>query len=441
MDVVPAVTADLPASPTVLVATGNWWALASRVAIAFARNGWKTVAVCPPHSPLCYVKRVCPVLPLSTLAPRRSLIEAIRTARPDLIVPCDDSTVFLLHEIHAEHPDLRQIIEHSLGPPDTFAMVESRDQLQRIAADSGIRVPRSIALDSSTLAAERFADFPRGAVVKLDGTNGGEGVTVVRSQAEAAAAFRRARSATSAAIAAKRALVNRDPYAFWTWRRRKHTRITMQEFISGTPANIMVACWQGEVLAAVSVEALSCQGPTGAANIVRRIERPEFREAAAAVAARLKLSGFFGLDFMIDRESDLAYMIEMNPRCTQLGHLQFPDQGDLVSALCERAAGRPSAPATQPIRESVVAFFPQAWRWKWEAHDWKSAFHDIPWGEDALINNLLCEPWPDQQWPARLYHRLRAPQRPEAALFQSRSRNPIRPGGNHRLEPGESIPP
>jgi hypothetical protein len=434
MDVVaPGCTADLTASPVVLVATGNWWALAARIAIAIARNGWTITAVCPPHSPLCYVKGVREALPLSTLAPRASLIAAIRKVRPDLIVPCDDSTVFLLHEIHGEYPDLRQMIERSLGHPAAFAILESRDGLQRTAADLGIRVPRSCAVDSAVQAAERFADFSPRAVVKLDGTYGGEGVSVVSSRNEAAAAFRRAQLAISAITAAKRALVNRDPFAFWTWRRKERARVTMQEYIAGTPANIMVACWQGRVLAQISVEALSCQGATGAANIVRRIKRPEFESAASALAARLNLSGFFGLDFMIERDSDFAYLIEMNPRCTQLGHLQFPDQESLAAALCERVSGRPCVPAALTIREATIAFFPQAWHWKLGATEWSSAFHDIPWGEEALIKTLLGEPWPDRQWPARLYHWFRTPQRAPAAEFQSVSRNLAHPSADPPL--------
>jgi ATP-grasp domain len=426
--VTPGYTADPPASPIVLIATGNWWALAARIAIAIARNGWTVAAACPAHSPLSYVKGVSEVLPLSPFAPRASLIAAIRKVRPDLIVPCDDSTVFLLHEIHAAYPDLRPMIERSLGHPDGFSILESRDHLQRVAKDLGIRVPRSTALASAMQAAECFADFPQGAVVKLDGTYGGEGVSVVRTAHEAAAAFRRAQSATSALTAAKRAVVNRDPYAFWTWGRKARARVTMQEYIVGAPANIMVACWQGAVLAQVSVEALSCQGATGAANIVRRIRRPEFEAAASALAARLGLSGFFGLDFMIERDSDAAYLIEMNPRCTQLGHLQFPDQENLAATLCARLSDRPTAPATVTIREPTIAFFPQAWRWKLGAADWPSPFHDIPWGEEVLIKNLLCEPWPDRQWPARLYHWFRTPERAVAAEFQSAPGNLPQPG-------------
>jgi hypothetical protein len=202
----------------------------------------------------------------------------------------------------------------------------------------------------------------------------------------------------------------------------------MQQFIVGVPANIMVACWQGQVLAQVSVEALSCQGATGAANIVRRITRPEFAEAASALAARLKLSGFFGLDFMIERDTDFAYLIEMNPRCTQLGHLQFPDQANLAAALCERLSGQPSVPAAPIVREPVIAFFPQAWRWKLAGPEWSCAFHDIPWGEDTLISTLLGEPWPDRLWLARLYHWFRPFQQAAATDYQSGPLTLVDPG-------------
>ncbi len=439
-EIAPGCTAALPASPTVLVATGNWWALAARIAIAIARNGWTIVAACPPDSPLCYVKGVREALPLSTLASRASLAAAIRKVRPDYIVPCDDSTVFLLHEIHAHCPDLRQVIERSLGHSDAFPILESRNELQRIAAELGIRVPRSCAIGSARQAAECFAQFPQGAVVKVDGTYGGEGVSIVSSQDAAAAAFRQAGKESSVLTAAKRAVVNRDPYAFWTWRRKGRIRVTMQEYIVGVPANIMVACWQGQVLAQVSVEALSCQGATGAANIVRRIRRPDFEAAASALAARLRLSGFFGLDFMIERDSDRASLIEMNPRCTQLGHLQFPDQADLASALCERLSGRPAMPSALTIREATIAFFPQAWRWKLGTAEWSSAFHDIPSGEEALIKNLLGEPWPDRQWPARLYHWFRTPQRAPAAEFHSPSTKLAPPRTDPPLA-GESMRP
>jgi carbamoyl-phosphate synthase L subunit-like protein len=414
---------DVVTPPTVLVATGNWWALAGRIAIAFGHHGWNVVAACPPHSPLTYVKCVREAFTLNALSSRSALITAIRKTRPHLIVPCDDSTVFLLQEIHGEHPDLREVIERSLGNPDAFAVTHSRDALQRMAAELGIRVPRSAAVDSAQQAAERFADFAQAAVVKLDGTYGGEGVSVVRTRDDAAEAFRQAQSATTALVAAKRALINRDPYAFWAWQRKGQARVTMQQFIVGAPANIMVACWQGQVLGQVSVEALSCQGATGAANIVRRVARADFAQAASALAARLKLSGFFGLDFMIERDTDRAYLIEMNPRCTQLGHLQFEDQDSLVCTLSAQVAGLRSAASALTVREAVIAFFPQAWRWKLAGPEWSSAFHDIPWGEDALIKALLGEAWPDRLWLARLYHWFRPPQQAVAADFQNRSRD------------------
>ena len=127
----------------------------------------------------------------------------------------------------------------------------------------------------------------------------------------------------------KRYLVNRDPLAFLVWRQRATTSMTIQTFIEGRPANAMLACWKGEVAGMVSVEVLSSQGETGAGVVVRLIENQQIADAAHKLADWLKLTGFYGLDFMIERDGEAAYLIELNPRCTQLGHLDLKNQGDL----------------------------------------------------------------------------------------------------------------
>jgi hypothetical protein len=81
-------------------------------------------------------------------------------------------------------------------------------------------------------------------------------------------------------VAWKRCIVNRDPVALWSWRRRGVPSVTMQEFIQGRPANTMIACWQGEVLGIVSSEVLTSQGATGAALVVRLIQNREIEESA-----------------------------------------------------------------------------------------------------------------------------------------------------------------
>jgi hypothetical protein len=214
----------------------------------------------------------------------------------------------------------------------------------------------------------------------------------------------------------KRLLVNRDPLALWCWSRRKALAATVQEFVTGTPANIMVACWQGEVLGELSVRAVASQGLTGAALVVDVIDNPEFSRAAARLAAHLGMSGFFGLDFMLEHATGAAYLIEMNPRCTQLGHLRLP-HGDLAGALCRRLLGRDGARAGQPIGSDRVAFFPQAWMWGAKSAFLPGVYHDVPWEQKRLVEALLREPWPERQWPARLYHLFRGPGTTKAVEF------------------------
>jgi carbamoylphosphate synthase large subunit len=57
------------------------------------------------------------------------------------------------------------------------------------------------------------------------------------------------------------------------------------------------------------------------------------RLAAERIAYRLGLSGSFGLDFMIEDASLETYLIELNPRCSPLSHLQHGEERDLISAL------------------------------------------------------------------------------------------------------------
>ena len=106
-----------------------------------------------------------------------------------------------------------------------------------------------------------FAQFGAVALLKLDGTSGGKGVRIVRSPAEAAVQFQSLRRAASLAASLKRLVVDREPLALWEWGVHEHAAISLQQFISGTPPNIMVACWHGEVLGAAMVCAVSWPSP------------------------------------------------------------------------------------------------------------------------------------------------------------------------------------
>lgn len=414
--------ADIPAHarhnrrPTLLLVAANWWPLSARLAAAFIEHGCEVAAVCPPGHPLRYVHGVHQICTMPAFASRRSLQQAVQRVRPDLLVPCDDCSVGQIHELHRLYPQLRTLIERSLGEPHGFEVLESRGRLLDVARELGIRVAGACEVTTEAQAVDAYRRVAPTALLKLDSTSGGEGVAIVRSASEVVAALRRMRSRAGLAVAIKRVLVNHDPMALWTWRRwRRQTGLTLQQFVRGTPANIMVACWRGQILAELSVKALSSQGPTGASLVVQVIENQQLSRAAQVLAERLCMSGFFGLDFILEEVTGAEYLIEMNPRCTQLGHLQLP-QGDLAGALCAALLARERPRAETPILSDTIAFFPQALLWGAQPASRAGVHHDVPWEHRRLVKALIRDPWPDRRWIARLYHLFRRPATAQAVV-------------------------
>jgi hypothetical protein len=401
--------------PVVLIGATTWWQLSARMAMALLRQGCRVVAVCPPGHPLRFVSGIDDVYLYGSIDSIGSLKTAILQSKPDIIVPCDDGVVWQLHALHANSPELREMIEDSLGPAEMYETISSRGDLLNTAAALGIRIPLTTELRSKDDVSKWT--LPSG-VLKLDGSWGGTGVEIADSPSAIAEAYEKLSRPKGAGFSWKRFLVNRDPLALWSWRNAGKPRITIQQFIPGRPANAMFACWKGEVIALVAVEVLNSQGATGSATVVQIIQHKEIMEAACKLAKRLSLNGFHGLDFILEKDTNDAYLIELNPRCTQLGHLRLAVQGDLAGAFtCRFREEEPSSPQ-DPIKGDKIAFFPQAFLLNPKNPYLASGHHDVPWEEPALLRELLQGPWPDRQWPARVYHFFRPPKRPEDLQIQ-----------------------
>lgn len=394
--------------PVVLIGATTWWQLSARMAIALLRQSCRVAAVCPPGHPLRVVGGISVIYPYKSVDSLESLRAAILQSKADILVPCDDGVVWQLHALHASYPELRQVIEASLGPPEMYGTIRSRGDLLGVAAELGIRVPQTAELRSKD---DLQSWTMTSGVLKLDGSWGGTGVEIADSSAAISEAYEKLSKPKGAGFSWKRFIVNRDPLALWSWKNAGKPRITIQQFIPGRPANAMFACWKGEVIGIVGVEVLNSQGATGSATVVQVIQHPEMIEAARKLAKKLSLHGFHGLDFILEKDTNDAYLIELNPRCTQLGHLRLAKQGDLAGAFISRwREEEPSIPL-DTIKGDTIAFFPQAFLLNPQNPYLVSGHHDVPWEESALVRELLQGPWPERQWPARLYHFFRPPKR------------------------------
>jgi ATP-grasp domain len=115
--------------------------------------------------------------------------------------------------------------------------------------------------------------------------------------------------------------------------------------------------------------------------------------AARKIARRLSLSGFFGLDFVIEEGTGAAYLIEMNPRCTPPSHLRLGIGRDMIGSLSAKLTGKPLEAPASITQNNLVAYFPQAFRCNSEFLS--SSYHDVPRDEPELIQELLLR-WSDK---------------------------------------------
>ncbi len=409
----PMVTAAQPR--TVLLISTSWWAFTARVALRFAALGWRVEASCPPGHPLRKTSAVQRLHAYSALRPLSALQATIAAVRPDLIVPCDDRSVTHLHGLYdhlrgSDAPDAYEtanLIARSLGRADGFAATEQRSELIRIAREEGLRAPDTRAVDSADALRAALAEIWLPALLKVDGSWGGLGTVLVRNTAEAEHYRATLARRLNAVRAFKRLLFDRDPYHVLPWLTQAAPRVNVQAFIAGRPANSIAACWNGEVLASVSAEVMCAHRELGPSTVVRIIEHPEMARTTERLVRRLGLSGFCGFDFMIEEGTGHAHLIEMNPRGTPLCHLAFGAGRDPIGALVARVQGTPP-PAAEPMTGNpVIAFFPQAWLSDPTSPFLQAGYHDVPWEDPGLLQELLRLPYPDRGLLARLLVRLR----------------------------------
>ena len=377
--------------PKALLATSLNWLATTRLALALKAAGFEVEAVCPPGHSLGKITSAAGLRPYRALAAHQSLRDAIARSAPHIVIPCDDRVAAQLHQLAAADPapssPLQAIIARSLGAPEMFPRLYSRGAIMDLAGEAGVRRPETAALGDrgDLLTWLDRQGFP--AVIKSDGSWGGSGVALVRDTAEASRAYDRLRAPPGLLRVVKRLVVNRDASLLEPFLRRRRAAVSVQAFVPGPPANAAVACFEGEVLAAVFAEVVCSKGATGPATVVHIVEHPEMAEAVTRMVRRLGLSGLCGFDFVLG--PDGASLIELNPRATPTCHLT-PAQGlDLPSALLAALQGRPAAPPDGRTRTGLVALFPQELMRDGQSPFLETAHHDVPWASPELVEEGL----------------------------------------------------
>jgi Carbamoyl-phosphate synthase L chain, ATP binding domain len=381
--------------PKILLATTCRWFSAARLAIAFSDIGCYVEMVGPWGHPAVKTRALRHRYSFRGLAPSASFHAAIKEGQPDVIVPCDDLSAIHLHRLYL---DLSQpgetetrtiaVLRRSLGPHTSFPILDSRSNLMVLARSLGVRVPESSVVTKDNLT-EWLSRNGLPAVLKADGSAGGRGVQVVRTVSRAQEAFAVLSAPPIAARAIKRALFDQDRTLLTPWIQRRAPVVNAQALVAGRDATISVACWEGEIVAALAVEVIKTQSPGGPSSVLRLIDSPEMSRSAEKIVNKLALSGLLGFDFILGVQNGYATLIEMNARATQICHLPMGTHHDLPVALSAIAGGDP-IPATNPISDrAVIALFPQEWGSDPTSAYLSTAYHDVPWQEPRLVKACI----------------------------------------------------
>lgn len=382
----------------ILLMTTCRWYSAARLAIAFTASGCGVEVVCPSGHPVEKTSVLLRSHIYHALSPIISFRSAMESAKPDLVVPCDDLATGHLHALHAlfmgegsQVDEMRLLIERSLGDASNYGIIDSRSRTLEIAGEEGVHIPETARIDNPEALREWLVEHEFPAVLKSDGTSGGVGVKKIHNFEEAATCFARLSAPPLFARAAKRAIVNRDLTLVRPCLLRKRSVVSVQKFVGGREATSSVACWKGRVLASIHLEVLRTSRAKGPASVVQRTCHDGISGAVETMVARLGLSGLYGFDFILEQGSDVPYLIEINPRATQTCHLALGGNQDLTAALFAVLAGEPICRARMVTDKQVIALFPQEWQSNPSSQFLVSAYHDVPWEEPDLVRACIAE--------------------------------------------------
>jgi hypothetical protein len=380
-------------APKVLLATTCRWFSTARLAMAFQRVGCQVDLVCPPHHPAFSTRALQHRYRYHGVSAQQSFVHAILRSQPDVMIPCDDVAMGHMHRLYsavsrrndADSKAMCKLLQVSMGDPISYPITQSREKFMVLVRELGVRVPETITVESTDQLEQWLAQFGFPAVLKADGTSGGEGVKIVHNRAQALQAYKILHAPLATLVAAKRTFIDRDSNCFVPWLMQHPRQVSIQRFVAGPDATVAVACWQGETLASIDAEVLQTSKAKGPAIIVRLCQDHERLQAVQKIVGKLGFTGLCGFDFMVDAANGDSYLIEMNARATQTCSLPLGPGRDLIASFCTAFTGKPYFDTPLQFTGDTIALFPMAWSGDTSSDLFRSSYLDLPESEPELV--------------------------------------------------------
>jgi hypothetical protein len=309
----------------------------------------------------------------------------VRAVDPALILPGDDITLRTLMQLVLAPPrglrseirnELGELIRRSLGNPAGWMDTIDKSRLFELARRNDIAVADGdIATD---------ADGAIAIAAKL-------GYPVILRQMFGSGGHGAARCESAAGIhAALAAFPGPD-----AWSPHGVQRLVVQRWIDGDVVNRASCAWHGKELAGFTRGRLATYpGPLGPASVVEFAGIPAVTEATRALFAVVGMHGLVGTQFIVDKQSRVPYLIEVNRRMLPATHAGALVGVDLAAALFAAVggapwSGRPDLPPGPGLR---LALFPQEWYRDADSAWLRTLPSDAPWQDPPLLSAMFRLP-------------------------------------------------
>ena len=380
--------------PRVLIATAREWVSTARMILALASLGCEVDLLSPAGHPARVTGVVSRWTRYNPMRPFRSLERALALGQPAAIMLSDELMMQRVEQLSGKDDrfglQLRSLVERTGASLAVMQAARSRMTLLNLAREEGIAVPETMAVLAEREVAATAAQLGLPLVLKADGSAGGQGVRVVRSAAEAEAAWRALHEPPSLPRAVKRGLVDHEWGHVRAWLRRERHPVTAQRFVSGGERTGMAVAHRGRMLASVEFDVLHITHQRGPSSAVRIIDDADMVSAMRKLIARLGISGFCGFDFMVDPANGRSLAIEMNARPTQLAHFAAGPGKDLVAAYVREVVGLTHVQDRPAATElDTIALFPQELERDPASPLLSEGHHDVPWDAPGLAEYAL----------------------------------------------------
>lgn len=376
--------------PSALLVTANVEAVAPARMPRELRRAGVEVSLLAPRNAVCALSR----FPARTgfLPERFTFVEwlqyvatAVRSVRPGWILPGDDVSLRLMMEVACAPPanmvpevrdELTALIVRSLGDPAHYLDSVDKTRLMPIARALGVDVPEGDAVADEDDAARLASDLGYPVIVRPAYGHAGRGIAKCRDE--------------QAVREAMRAIVPPPGWAPSSGR-----AALVQRIVVGENHNRPALAWDGREIAGFTrMSVRKYPEPDGPGAVSRYVDVPAITAANRKLLEALDVTGFAGTQFLVEKDTGRAFLIEINRRMTPATHTGAQVGVDLAAAFAACARGQPWTGPTESTAGDgfTLALFPMEWMRDPTSPLLNSLPNDVPWDDPAVVRAFLDPP-------------------------------------------------